>query len=73
MATQSDAAAQLLAVNDKLVKVGTETATLLTKIQELQDAAANAGQVTPELQAAIDAVATQAGKVDDLVPDAPVT
>lgn len=70
MASQEEAAAQLAAVNEKLVKIGTETSTLLTKIAELQAALEAAGQVAPELQAAIDAVAAQAGVVDDLVPDA---
>lgn len=70
MATQQDAAKQLQDINDKLTKVGGETQALLDKVQALQTAAANADQVSPELQAAIDAVAAQAQKVDDLVPDA---
>lgn len=71
MATQADAAAQLNAVNDKLTKVGTETSALLDEVQKLKDAAANSDQVSPELQAAIDAVSAQADKVDNLVPDVP--
>ena len=70
MASQEEAAAQLAAVNEKIVKIGTETSTLLTKIAELQAALEAAGQVTPELQSAIEAVAAQAGVVDELVPDA---
>lgn len=73
MATQAEAAQQLTKVNDSLTKIGGETANLLTEIQKLKDAAATSGQVTPELQAAIDAVAAQATKVDDLVPDAAPT
>lgn len=70
MATQAEAAVQLKAIGEQMVKVGKETATLLTKIEELKNAG---GDVTPELQAAIDAVAAQAKVVDDMVPDAPTT
>lgn len=73
MATQAEAAAQLKTISTELVKVGTETQTLLDKVTALQDAAANADNVSPELQAAIEAVATQATKVDDLVPDVQAT
>ena len=70
MATQEEAAAQLTAATATLAKVATETGTLLTKIQELQDVIATAGNVTPELQAAVDGVVAQATAVDALVPDA---
>lgn len=66
---QSEAAEKLTSINTVLVKIGTETQTLLDKVTALQDAAANADNISPELQAAIEAVATQATKVDDLVPD----
>ncbi len=68
MATQQDAAAELANVNQQLQKIGTETQGLLDKITALEQAAGNA-DVTPELQAAIDAVVAQAKVVDDLVPD----
>ena len=84
MATQQDIAAQLVALKGTLTdigtevdKVATETDTLLAKIAELQKVI-DAGDVTPELQAAFDAVKAQsdvlAAKVktaDDKVPDAP--
>ncbi len=70
MATQADLVVQLTAIKDNLVKVGGETTTLLAKIDELQALIANA-PVSPELQAAVDAVAAQAKVVDDLVADAP--
>lgn len=70
MATQQEAAAALLEIKNKLAKVATETTTLLQKIEDLKNAAANAGNVGPELQSAIDAVAAQASAVDELVPDA---
>jgi chromosome segregation ATPase len=71
MATQSDAAAQLTSINTELAKIATETQGLLDQVAALQAAASAAGNVTPELQSAIDAVAAQAKVVDDLVPDAP--
>src|SRR5439155_18533027 len=71
MATQTDAAVQLAGIKDDLVKVAAETQGLLDAVAALQAAAASAANVTPELQAAIDAVASQAKTVDDLVPDAP--
>jgi len=70
MATQQELTAQITAATEKLTKIGTETGTLLTKIEELKTALANAGNVSPELQAAVDALAAQAAVVDDLVPDA---
>jgi seryl-tRNA synthetase len=69
MATQKEAAAQLEVVSAALVKIGGETQKLLTEVQALKDAAANASNVEPELQAAIDKVASQAQVVDDQVPD----
>lgn len=84
MATQIEIAAELNAVKEKLVaatgritKIGTETDSLLTKIQALEETI-NAGTVSPELQAAFDAVKAQANEVetaattvDDKVADAP--
>lgn len=69
MATQAELTASLNLVNDKLTKIGTETATLLTMIEDLRVQVTNA-PVSPELQAAFDRVAAQANVVDDLVPDA---
>jgi len=69
MATQQELAAQVTAANGKLTKIGAETGTLLAKIEELKQAIANAPTVTPELQAAVDALSAQAQIVDDLVPD----
>lgn len=71
MATQSEAAAALTGIATTLDKVSGETTALLVEIQTLKDAAAAAANVTPELQAAIDAVAQRAAAIDALVPDAP--
>lgn len=68
MANQQELADQIKTVTDRLNKIGTETTKLIQKIDELVAAAGNA-QVTPELQAAVDALAAQAKVVDDLVPD----
>lgn len=70
VATQAELAGQVQTINAKLQKIGTETGTLLTKIDELKAQIVTAGNVTPELQAAVDALSQQAGIVDDLVEDA---
>lgn len=69
MVTQSEAAVQLQAVADQVDKIGTETQSLLDEIQVLKNAAVAAGNVTAELQAAIDAVSGKAVTVDALVND----
>jgi hypothetical protein len=74
MSTQTEAAAQLQTVLATLAKVKEESTGLLVEIATLKDLAANAAQaVSPELQAAIDAVAVAAGAIDALVPDVPAT
>lgn len=72
MTTQTEAAIELNAVAEQVTKIGSETSTLLVKIQELTQAIENAGQdITPEVQQALDAVKAQVQIVDDLVPDQP--
>lgn len=66
MSTQEEAAAALRALKDQLVKANTE---IQAKIQALIDAAGNADQVNPELQAAIDDLKPAAQALDDIVPD----
>lgn len=61
--TQEEAIAKLDAQSAKLTKVYTE-------VQALKDAAANAGNVSPELSAAIDRVDAALTSVDDINPDA---
>lgn len=68
MATQSEAAQQLTSVLAVLDKIGSETTELLAEVEELKAQATN---VSPELQTAIDAVAERAQGIDDLVPDTP--
>lgn len=69
MATQAELTAQVAAVNAKLTKIGDETRSLLAKVEELTAVIANGPPVTPELQAAVDALTAQAELVDALVPD----
>lgn len=71
MATQAEAAAQLQTVVANLDKVSGETQALKTEVQALKDAATANGEVSPELQTAIDAVAARVAAIDALVPDAP--
>jgi len=66
MGAQSDAAQKLTDFTTQLGKAKTE---ILTKIQELQDAAANADNVSPELQTAIDNLTPAVQALDDIVPD----
>lgn len=72
MANQQELAQQVKDLTAKVNKVGTETRTLLTKIDELTAIIAEGGTVvSPELQAAVDDLQIQVNVVDELVPDAP--
>lgn len=71
MAKQSEIAADLRAQADRINKIASETRTLLTRIEELQEAVNNQDEASEELTAASQAVAAQLAVVDDLVPDAP--
>lgn len=70
MATQKELTEQINALTGVVVKVGSETRTLLTKIEELLAVIAAGGEVTPELQTAVDDLKAQVDVVDALVPDA---
>jgi len=71
--TQAEATEALTKTNETLVKVSNETDALLREIDRLKqalDAAIAAGnQITPELQAAVEAVDARANAIDELVPD----
>lgn len=71
--TQQEAVDKLNATNETLVKVSNETDALLREIDNLKQQLANAGgpggTITPELEAAINAVDTRAHAIDDLVED----
>lgn len=72
MATQNELAQQLTDLASQISKIGTETSATLQKVADLEAALSNQDNVSPELQAAFDALKQQVQKVDDLVPDAPV-
>lgn len=69
MSTQAELAAKLNDLTTAVTKIGTETTSLLQKVQDLTDALANS-PTTPEVDAALSALQAQAKVVDDLVPDA---
>lgn len=69
--TQAQLAATIDAMNNQLVKIGTESATSVQMIADLKAIIAAGADVTPELQAAVDRLAAQIQKVDDMVPDVP--
>lgn len=74
MDTQAQAVEALKNVAATLDKVKDESTGLLVEIATLKDLANQAGQsVSPELAAAIQAVADRAAAIDALVPDAPPT
>lgn len=68
--TQEELAAELTALNATVQKIGTETASLLTKVTDLEAVIAAGGPVSADVQAALDAVKASAAAVDAAVPDA---
>ncbi len=72
MATQAELAKDLTAISEHVAKIGTETSATLQKVTDLETALANAGNTTPEVDAALAALKAQVQVVDDLVADAPV-
>lgn len=70
MATQTEHAQKLQELATKVAKIGDETAKSLELIKTLKDAQANAGNTSPEVDAATAALEAQLSKVDDMVPDA---
>lgn len=71
MATQAELAATLGTVSAQVAKIGTETQSILDKVAALEAALATQGEVSAEVQAAVDALKAQVQVVDDLVADAP--
>lgn len=69
MATQKELTDQINALTGIVVKVGSETRTLLTKIEELLAQIGNEGEVSAELQTAVNDLQAQVDVVDALVPD----
>jgi uncharacterized phage infection (PIP) family protein YhgE len=66
MATQAQLAAQLTALATQAEKAKAE---VTTKLADLQTALDNAGSTTPEVDAALAALAAAVQATDDIVPD----
>ncbi len=70
MASNSELAADLKAVQDQVDKVGAETTATLAKVGELEALLANQpGGTSPEVDAAMAALKASVKVVDDLVAD----
>ncbi len=69
--SQSQFAQDLKDLTDVVSKIGNETRGLQTLVEQLQLAIDNGNAVSPEVQAAFDALKAQVTVVDQLVPDAP--
>ena len=69
MATQKELVEQVNGLTGQIQKIGTETRSLITKIDELKEVINNQSEVSPELQAAVDNLQQQVIVVDELVPD----
>lgn len=72
MATNEELVTGLNELSAQVAKIGTETTLTLAKVAELEAALANAGNVSPEVEAAFLALKDQVTVVDDLIPDAQV-
>lgn len=70
MSTQAELAANLTEILATVTKVGDETRALIAKVADLEAAIATAGNTTPEVDAALQALRDQVAVVDALVPDA---
>jgi len=70
MTTQAEVISTIAAIGEKLAKIGSETTALKEQIQELQALLGDGSDASPELVAAVEALAAQAQVVDDLVQDA---
>jgi len=66
MTTQTELVVELGLIKDQLLKASAE---IVAHVQALEVAVANSGAVTPEVQAAVDALKAVAQGLDDLNPD----
>lgn len=71
MAKQSEMATEMVALTAQVKKIGEESTKTLAVVDELQKVIDGLDNVTPELQAAFDALKVQVTAVDDLIPDVP--
>lgn len=71
MASQEQLVADLAAMTAQVEKIGGETRSLISKVDELMAALAAASETTPAIDNALQALKDQLSVVDALVPDAP--
>ena len=69
MATKAEFAASIEQVTAHVAKVGDETRTLIARISDLTAAVEAAGNSSPEMDTALEALKAQVAVVDELVPD----
>jgi uncharacterized protein YoxC len=69
MSTQAELALALDSIKVQVAKIGAETQALQAKLAELVAALAAAGNTSPEVDAALEALKAQVQVVDDLVVD----
>lgn len=69
MAEQSQLASDIQVVTEQVAKIGAEVSVTLEKVTTLEAALDAADDVSPEVQAAFDALKAQVIAVDDLIPD----
>ena len=72
MGTQTELAAELAAITPQITAIGVGITALNTKVAELEAALASAGNVTPEVQAAVDALKAEVTATAALLPETPV-
>lgn len=71
MLTQQELANQLTVVAGQVTKIKGETTATLQKVADLEAALQNQPNVTPEVEAAFNAVKEQVQLTDDLIADTP--
>ena len=71
MTTQAELAGEVVAVQEQVAKIGTETQSLVAKVAELEAIIAAEGNASPELVAAVEGLKAQVQRVDELVVDVP--
>ena len=72
MGTQTELAAELAAITPQITAIGDGITALNTRITDLEDAIANSGLVTPEVQAAVDALKAEVVATAAKLPLTPV-
>jgi peptidoglycan hydrolase CwlO-like protein len=71
MATQAELTTEVAAITPQITAIGAGISALNAKVAELEAAIASAGNVTPELQAAVDALKAEVVSTAALLPQAP--